>query len=62
MLSVRLIVIVPVFRPGVIKEFLVKKDSELKMGHAIAVANRGNSCICGAQREFVLIVKAAGIT
>lgn len=28
-----------VFRPGVIKEFLVKKDSELKMGQAIAVAN-----------------------
>jgi phosphatidylserine decarboxylase len=28
-----------VFRPGVIKKFLVKKDSELKMGQAIAVAN-----------------------
>jgi hypothetical protein len=28
-----------VFRPGVIKKFLVKKDTELKMGQAIAIAN-----------------------
>ncbi len=28
-----------IFRPGVIKKFLVKKDSELKMGQAIAIAH-----------------------
>lgn len=28
-----------VFRPGVINKFLVKKDAELKMGQAIAIAN-----------------------
>ena len=28
-----------VFRPGVIKKFLVKENDELKMGQALAVAN-----------------------